>query len=107
MPFLNAVAVERLQRYDLEFAASAMRARYYLSGGEDLASTMFRAFVAGQQDSDGSIGIFAHERELLSAAPAAVDAAMALSLPTTLSVLRALAEMDDDGYRMYRDVGTR
>jgi len=102
---LEAIAVDRLQDYDLELACRVMRARRYVDSTTSLAVTEFRDFIVANQDDEGSFGLYDRESEVLRTAANSKSADLSLKLPVTLACLWTLAEMDRDDYLIVRDIG--
>jgi hypothetical protein len=106
-PVLEAVLMEALKRYDLEFACRLLRSLGYLSETVSPAMRMARDFLLMNQDVSGCFGFFDAEIRQLEADIQEEHAGLKVLLPTAVACLWALGEAACSDYRMLRDLGRK
>lgn len=98
---LEGAGIMAARKYDLTLAARALRARFYLSAKRTLGTDSLSAFLRESQNSDGSFGAYdtAFARLALDGRPEAIRP---IEIHTAFNCLWALAEADDNEWRLHR-----
>jgi len=109
---LEAILIERLQTYDLEFALRLLRLLNALSvPNYPHASTRYSFqtafnFIKNNQHPDGYLGFLEPEIKLLDTESQSHSSELQLKLQLTFSYLWLAAETAKSGYRLFRDISS-
>ncbi len=109
---LEAILIERLQSYDLEFALRLLRLLNVLSvPNYPHASTRYGFqtafdFIKNNQHPDGYLGFLEPEIKLLDTESQSRSSELQLKLQLTFSYLWLAAETTKSGYRLFRDISS-
>lgn len=107
---IEAILIERLQIYDLEFALRLLRLLNALSvPNYPYASTRYGFqtafnFIKNNQHPDGYLGFLEPEIKLLDTESQSQSSEFELKLQLTFSYLWLVIEVTRSGYRLFRDI---
>jgi hypothetical protein len=99
----SGLVVDALRRYDLHSAARLLRLTGYVTP-DRIRRPDLHEFLLGQQDASGAFGRFGPEAADLRQQRPDADPELELNLPTTVEVLRTMAEAHVPGWRLLSDV---